>query len=94
MWRLVPGPEWEQSVRDADPDDGYFEDNLRTTRDVLAYDPFYLSRPFLGERDDARVFTTKDVAAGYRLVVFFKVRSGEQTVELGWVVLEQLEADT
>ena len=90
LWRLVEGPEWRQSVEDANPHDEFFEDNLTAARQALAHNPIGFSRPFLHERDDVREFNTKDFAAGYRVVVFFRLDTHEVTVELGWVMLEAL----
>jgi hypothetical protein len=88
LWRLVNGPEWEQSLADADPDDEYFRRNVETVREAMAYDQFFESQPFTDE--DTRVFTTKDVAAGYRLVALVRVDRSKRTVELGWAMLEWL----
>jgi hypothetical protein len=43
---------------------------------------------FPGGREDARVFTTKDVAAGYRVISFFHLKG--MTCVLLWVMLEDL----
>ena len=77
-----------ESLADADPGDEYFQRNVQTTRDALEYDPFTYSRPFTDE--NTRVFTTKDVAAGYRLVALIRVDRSKRTVELGWAMLEWL----
>lgn len=91
LWRLVEGPEWADSVEAADPGDGYFEDNLEALRLALEYGPFKYSTPFIDDRDDLRVATTKDPRAGYRLVAFIRIAA--PTVELKWVMLEDLLAE-
>jgi hypothetical protein len=88
LWRLEEGPEWQESLAAADPGDEYFERNVQATRDALAYDPLGYSRPFTDQ--ETRVFTTKDVAAGYRLVALVRVDRDKRTVELGWAMLEFL----
>lgn len=91
LWRLTEGPEWGESVRETDPGDAWFERNLEAARQALELDPYTYSRPFLGDRDEQRVFTTRDVAAGYRVVLFFRVWPPKRTCELGWVEVEALE---
>lgn len=88
LWRLEPGPEWCESVRDADPGDEYFARNLEALREILRLRPYEASSPF--SEHEVRIVTTKDVAAGYRLVALIRMRPREQTVELGWLMLEDL----
>lgn len=86
LWRLSEGPEWQESLDAANPHDEYFDRNLQAAYDVLAYAPYEYSRPFTDH--NARLFTTKDRAAGYRLVALIRVIPEKQTVELGWMTLE------
>lgn len=95
LWELRDGPEWSQSVGEAEQaveaagsELDRFAANLDASRAALENDPHAFSQPFLGNRDDVRVFTTKDEAAGYRLVVFFRIQ--KRVCERGWVVLEWL----
>jgi hypothetical protein len=89
LWRLEEGPEWPKSLREADPHDEYFEDNLATARIALELDPFTYSRGLMKENDDVRIFTTKDPAAGYRVIIGIRIQS--RVVTLGWVEVEPLD---
>jgi hypothetical protein len=91
LWRVVYGPEWQRSVDEADPRDGYFEDDLDAVEDALGLNPLRYSFPFLDEQDDMRIFTTRDEAAGYRVIVFCRVDRAMKSVELCWVEREDLE---
>jgi len=95
LFGLSDGPEWERSVREAEEealasggDLKRFEANQAAARDALQYDPRGYSDPFLGGPDGARVFTTRDDAEGYRLVVFFEIK-GDRS-ERKWLMLEWL----
>ncbi|MDQ4040734.1 MAG: hypothetical protein M3141_03180 [Actinomycetota bacterium] len=90
LWRLVEGPEWASSLSAEDPGDGYFWRNVAALRDCMEYDPFAYSEGLAHEHDDTRVFKTKDVAAGYRLVGLVRIDRSNQTVELGWATVEPL----
>lgn len=90
LWRLVEGPEWASSLSAEDPGDEYFWRNVRALRDSVQYNPFAYTRGLTGDLDDTRVFTTKDGAAGYRLVALIRVDRSRQAVELGWLTLEWL----
>jgi len=93
IWRVFNGPEWDESVKAADPrDEYYFLRNLETLRDALALDPYRYSHPFLAERGELRIYQTRDQAAGYRLIAAIEVISPAKTVELRWVVREDLNA--
>lgn len=91
LWTVVRTSEWEASVSDVDPGDGYFERNLETVFDALSLGPYENSKPFVTDRDDVRLFLTRDDAAGYRVIVLFRVDGHRRRVELGWVALETLE---
>jgi len=95
LFGLSDGPEWEQSVRDAEQevfegggDLERFEANQHALQDVLEYDPRGHSQPFIGGPDGARVATTRDDADGYRLVVFFEIKANRS--ERKWLVVEWL----
>lgn len=88
LWGLEEGPEWEGSVRAADPGDGYFQDNVQALKDLLQHDPHAYSHGYLEERGDLRVAMTRDVAAGYRAILFFKIE--KRVVTLLWIELEPL----
>lgn len=89
LYRLLEGPEWQQSVEDADTGDQRFQDNLAALRMALEYGPYKYSQPLVEEHDKTRIATTKDVAAGYRLVA--GVQMDTPNVILGWLDLEWLE---
>lgn len=93
LWRLLEGPEWADSLAAADPGDGYFEDNVDALRGILELDPFAYSHPFVEDRDLTRIATTKDVAAGYRLVILFRINPPKVTCELGWLWREPLDPE-
>jgi hypothetical protein len=92
LWRVVRGPEWAASVAEADPGDDYFRRNLEAIELVLSVRPFGPGTgSFIEDQDeDIRLYTTSDVAAGYRVVTLFRVNRDARTVELGWVTLESL----
>jgi hypothetical protein len=90
-WGLRYGPEWEASLAAADQHDGYFEENLAVAEDALRTNPRgYYARGFLDDNDDVRVFTTKDRAAGYRVVIFFEIDQPAMQLELHWIDVEPL----
>lgn len=89
-WRLRPGPDWDASLRAADPGDGYFQESIDSARLVLERDPWSYSHPFL-DREELRVLTTADHRAGYSVIVFIAVDRSSATVELRWAELAPLE---
>ena len=89
LYRLVEGPDWQESLKAADPDDDRFADNLEALRLALQYAPWKYSHALVEEHDAVRIATTRDEAAGYRLVVGFRI--DPPNVTLGWVELEPLE---
>ncbi len=91
LYRLVEGPEWLESLEATDPGDERFSDNLEALKLALGYGPWKYSRPLLEEHDALRIATTKDPAAGYRLVI--GVRIEPPNVILGWIELELLEEE-
>lgn len=94
LWRLVEGPEWADHLAAADPGDEYFERNLEAIRDLLRLDPFGYSFPLTDRPDDEdRIYGTEDYAAGYRVLVFFRVNRRDRACTLEWVTLEPLPED-
>jgi hypothetical protein len=93
LWRVVDGPEWAEAVEAADPSDEYFQDNLEAMRQALELGPYHYTHPYIEERDDVRVMTTKDRKAGYRLVALVRIDASKRTVERGWVMLEPLDEE-
>lgn len=91
LYRLVEGPEWQGSVNAAHPGDERFDDNIAALRLSLEYGAYDYSRPLIEDHDLVRIATTKDVAAGYRLVAGIKIEL--TTVTLGWLDLEWLADD-
>lgn len=89
LYRLVEGPEWQESLEAADPGDDRFADNLAALKLALGYGPWKYSQPLAEDHDPVRIATTKDLAAGYRLVVGLRIDS--PNVTLGWIELERLE---
>ena len=87
-WRVVPGDEWQESLEGIDPSDEFFARNVRSVYDTLSFDPYSWSRAFTDH--NTRLFTTKDVAAGYRLVALIHIDPGSHTVTLGWADIEWL----
>jgi hypothetical protein len=83
-WRLRRGPDWDDSLRAADPGDGYFTDSIDSARLVLERDPYWHTTPFLHDRDDLRVLRTADERAGYAVMVFVALERATATVELRW----------
>lgn len=90
LWGIDEGPEWEASVVAADPGTDRFQENLKALRDAIAVNPFGYTRPLVKETEYERYGTTKDVAAGYRLVIFIRVDVAATRCELVWVELEWL----
>lgn len=90
LWNLVEGPEWADSIRAAQAAVQRFDENLEALVDAIGVDPFAYGRAFIQEADDVRYSTTKDVANGYRLVMFYKVDRPSTTCELGWLEVEWL----
>ena len=90
LWRVSHGPEWQSSVDEVDPCDGYFDGNLDAVEDALGLNPLRYSTPYLDGQDDLRIFMTRDEAAGYRVVVFIRLDRAMKSVELCWVDLEPL----
>ncbi len=97
LWRLRDGPGWTESVEAAENDaiensifgPDRFQANLEAICDALAYNPFEYSRPLVeGVDDDLRYGTTKDVAAGYRLVVLVRLHRMSRTIERAWMTTE------
>jgi hypothetical protein len=82
-WTLTEGPEWADSLEEAEVADGYFERNLETMRLSLGYDPYFETATFMDDRE-LRVWSTTDFAAGYRLVVFLEIFPERRTCELKW----------
>ena len=94
-WTLREGPEYAGSLeaaRQAVVDRQRFTDNLNAARFALQRDPWGNSYPFLDEREQLRVFMTKDPSGGYELVVFFEILR-EQLCELKWVEVRRLASD-
>lgn len=87
---LVEGAEWLASVEGAAPGVPRFEHNLEALLDAIGINPFAYSRPLTELAEDVRYATTKDVANGYRLVVFFRLDRTRMACELGWVAAEWL----
>jgi hypothetical protein len=90
LWRLVYGPDWEASVRAADPGHERFEDNLRALLDGFEISPYLHARELTPGMPDDRYGTTRDVAGGYRLVVFVHVTPAKGTCTLAWCAREDL----
>jgi hypothetical protein len=90
LWRLVHGPEWEESLREAAAGRDRFSDNLEALLDGIGLSPFQYARPIQPEAPDERYGTTRDEANGYRLVVFIHVDRRTRTCTLGWVATEDL----
>lgn len=90
LWRLVFGPEWEASVRAADSGDDRFDDNLQALLDAFEVSPYLHARELTEGTPDDRYGTTKDVAGGYRLVVFVHVDPRRGTCTLAWCAREDL----
>jgi hypothetical protein len=89
-WRVFDGPEWTDSVKEADPADEYFARNLEAIKIWLERDPHYGSHALVDGNDDLRVYKTKDEAAGYRLIVVIHCDVSAKTVECRWLHREQL----
>lgn len=89
-WRVLDGPEWTESVEQADPHDSYFARNLEALKIWLERDPHYGTYTFLEDDESLRVYKTKDEAAGYRLLVVISCDSQAKTVERRWLGLEPL----
>lgn len=89
LYRLVEGPGWQDSLSAADPGDDRFADNVQALKFALEYAPWKYSQALAEEHDPVRIATTKDRAAGYRLVV--GIRIDASTVTLGWVDVETLD---
>ena len=89
-WRVVDGPEWTESVEEADPADEYFARNLEAIKIWLERDPHYGSHGLVDRTDDLRVYKTRDEAAGYRLIVVIHCDASAKTVERRWLHREQL----
>ncbi len=88
LWRVVEGPEWQESVDAANPYDAYYEFNIETIRLALQLNPYSDSTaPFLDGQDDARVFETNDAAGGYRVAAFYFVDRESHSVELRWMAI-------
>jgi hypothetical protein len=90
LWRLVEGPEWRASVEAEGNGVERFDHNLAALLDGIGINPFAYSRPLTAEVEDVRYGTTKDVANGYRLVVFLRLDRQQVTCDLGWVAVEWL----
>lgn len=91
-WQSREGPEYAASLEKArqQADDlDRLEQNLTACRFALKRDPQGLSHAFLEERDDLRVFSTTDIAAGYEMVVFFEILAA-YSIELKWIELRHL----
>ena len=73
-----------------DPGDARYRENIRALRDAIAVNPFAWTRPLIEEIELERYGTTRDGAAGYRLVVFVRVDVDTRTCVLAWVKLERL----
>jgi hypothetical protein len=86
----VDGPEWAESVEEADPDDEYFARNLEAIKIWLERDPFYGSHALVEGEDALRVYKTRDEAAGYRLIVVIHCDGDAKIVERRWLHREQL----
>lgn len=92
LWGLEDGRDWQDSVDDVQTGDARFEANLEALRESLSVFPTKYSRPLVEgvEEDDVRYATTKDVAAGYRLVAFIRLDRDRHKVVLEWLAVEQL----
>jgi hypothetical protein len=89
-WRLEYGVEWQASVDQANTDDSRFRENLEVLEDAIGIDPFRHGRALTPEVDTDRFATTKDIASGYRMVIFFRVDRSRATCTLEWLMLERL----
>lgn len=89
-WALIPGSEWQDSVDRLRSARKRLDHNLEALLDGLRLDPFSYSRPLIAEDANERYGTTKDVAYGYRLVVFVHVLPNRNACELGWVAAEDI----
>jgi len=87
-WRIVYGAEWQASVDEADTGDDRFRENREVLEETIAIGR--LGRPLVPETPDDRYTTTKDIASGYRMVVFFRVDRRAMTCTLEWLALEAL----
>jgi hypothetical protein len=87
-WRIVYGAEWQTSVDDADTGDERFVENREVLEETIAVGRH--GRALWPETPEDRYTTTKDVASGYRMVVFFRVDRVAMTCTLEWLVLEEL----
>ncbi len=91
LWRLIYGPDWHSSVEQADRGHDRFRENRQVLEEVISFDPFHpYTRVLWPENDTDRVATTRDVAAGYRMVVFYRVDRTAQACTLEWMELEDL----
>jgi hypothetical protein len=84
------GPEWEASVTAAHNGHPRFDENLAALREALGVAPFKHSCPLVEETPNDRYATTKDVAGGFRLVLFFRFDERRQTCVLAWLAVEAL----
>lgn len=89
-WEVREGPEWANSLESADPDDGYFTENLDTARVALARDPYAYSHGLTGKDDDLRVLSLDERRGGYRVTIFIAADRAAAEVELKWVALAEL----
>jgi hypothetical protein len=87
-WRIVYGTEWDVSVAAADTGDDRFRENREVLEETIAIGR--LGRALTPEIPDDRYTTTKDVASGYRMVIFFRVDRSTMTCTLEWLALERL----
>ena len=87
-WHIAYGVEWEASVAAADTGDERFRENLKVLAETIAIGR--LGSSLTPDIPDDRYVTTKDVASGYRMVVFFRTDRSSMTCMLEWVMLEDL----
>lgn len=88
QWRIAYGAEWQASVDEADTGDERFRENREVLEETIAIGR--LGTVLTPENPDDRYTTTKDVASGYRMVIFFRVDRRTTTCTLEWLMLETL----
>lgn len=87
-WRIAYGAEWQASVEAADTGDERFRENREILEETIAIGR--LGTALVPENPDDRYTTTKDIASGYRMVIFFRVDRAKNTCTLEWLMLEAL----
>jgi hypothetical protein len=87
-WRIAYGAEWQASVDQADTGDERFRENRKILEEMIAIGR--LGRALVPENPEDRYVTTKDIACGYRMVIFSRVDRANMTCTLEWLILEAL----